>query len=122
MPVLLASNDCGNPVVEQRSWPLELPIRRAQLAKLLKRAERYDGREQRQRLTGSSRTIRKVREMIEQVADFDTNVLVTGESGTGKELVARTIHDRSERASMPFVPINCGAIPPDLLESELFGH
>lgn len=122
MPVLLASRDGGSVVVEQRTWPLELPIRRAQLAKLLKRAERYDGREQRKRLTGSSRNIRKVRQMIEQVADFDTNVLVTGESGTGKELVARTIHDLSERAGKPFVPINCGAIPPELLESELFGH
>ncbi|ANO51042.1 sigma-54 dependent transcriptional regulator [Woeseia oceani] len=122
MPVLLASSTRDSELAKKHGWPLELPIRRAQLQQLLKRAERYDGRDQRQRLTGSSRTIRKVRKMIEQVADFDTNVLVTGESGTGKELVARTIHDLSERAARPFVPINCGAIPPDLLESELFGH
>ena len=103
-------------------WSLELPLRRSQLVRLLQRAERYRGRDRRHRLTGDSNSIRQVRQSIEQVADFDTNVLITGESGTGKELVARTIHDLSERAEMPFVPINCGAIPPDLLESELFGH
>lgn len=103
-------------------WILDAPIRRSQLTQLLRRAERYDGTERRQRITGSSRPIRQVRKMIEQVADFDTNVLITGESGTGKELVARTIHDLSDRADKPFVPINCGAIPAELLESELFGH
>ncbi|MEQ8207234.1 MAG: sigma 54-interacting transcriptional regulator, partial [Woeseia sp.] len=122
MPVLLASTVRDGNLQKKHAWPLELPIRRAQLQQLLKRAERYDGSEQRQRLTGSSPTIRKVRKMIEQVADFDTNVLVTGESGTGKELVARTIHDLSESAARPIVPINCGAIPPELLESELCGH
>ncbi len=60
--------------------------------------------------------------MIEQVAAFDTTVLVLGESGTGKEVVSRAIHQRSPRRDGPFVAINCGAIPPDLLESELFGH
>ena len=60
--------------------------------------------------------------MIDQVAPFDTTVLVLGESGTGKEVAARAIHQRSRRANKPFVAINCGAIPPDLLESELFGH
>ena len=104
------------------SWPLELPLRKSQLTRLLRRAERYRGRERRHRLTGNSTSIRRVRRLIEQVADFDTNVLVTGPSGTGKELVARTIHDLSDRSDNPFVPINCGAIPADLLESELFGH
>ena len=103
-------------------WSVDSPIRRSQMVQLLERAERYVGRERRQRITGTSPPIRKVREAIEQVAGFDTSVLVTGESGTGKELVARTIHDLSSRAAEPFVPINCGAIPAELLESELFGH
>ena len=104
------------------NWSLDLPLRKSQLTRLLRRAERYQGLERRHRITGTSTSIRKVRELIEHVADFDTNVLVTGPSGTGKELVARTIHDLSDRADKPFVPINCGAIPADLLESELFGH
>ncbi len=104
------------------NWSLDVPLRRSQLDRLMRRAERYHGTERRHRLTGSSASIRRVRASIDQVADFDTNVLVTGPSGTGKELVARTIHDLSERADQPFVPINCGAIPAELLESELFGH
>lgn len=72
--------------------------------------------------TGSSPRMAQVRTMIEQVAGFTTNVLITGESGTGKEWAARHIHSSSPRAKQPFVPVNCGAIPPDLLESELFGH
>src|SRR3546814_4874045 len=64
----------------------------------------------------------RVRKLIEQVAGFDTTVLVTGESGTGKEVVARAIHERSPRRAHPFVAVNCGAIPSELLESELFGH
>lgn len=73
-------------------------------------------------LVGTSRELQKVREMITQVADNDVTVLITGESGTGKEVVARTLHYNSSRADKPFVPINCGAIPRELLESELFGH
>ncbi len=60
--------------------------------------------------------------MIDQVADTSASVLITGDSGTGKEVIARNIHAQSSRSKKPFVPINCGAIPPDLLESELFGH
>lgn len=73
-------------------------------------------------LVGNSRSIRQVRKLIEQVAVSDANVLILGESGTGKEVVARNLHYYSSRRSKPFVPINCGAIPADLLESELFGH
>ncbi|USD65970.1 sigma-54 dependent transcriptional regulator [Vibrio sp. SCSIO 43136] len=73
-------------------------------------------------LVGQSGGIQEVRHLIEQVAGTEANVLILGESGTGKEVVARNIHYHSERRDGPFVPINCGAIPPDLLESELFGH
>ena len=72
--------------------------------------------------TGSSEAIRQVNRLIRQVAAFDSNVLILGESGTGKEVVARAIHESSQRRARPFVPINCGAIPAELLESELFGH
>ena len=73
-------------------------------------------------LVGNSRGIKSVREMMAQVADKDVTVLVTGESGTGKEVVARNLHYHSTRKDQPFVPVNCGAIPSELLESELFGH
>ena len=72
--------------------------------------------------TGNTPRMVGIRRLIEQVAAFTTNVLITGESGTGKEWAARYIHDLSPRRDKPFVPVNCGAIPPDLLESELFGH
>jgi two-component system response regulator PilR (NtrC family) len=73
-------------------------------------------------LVGSSPAIQRVHDLIAQVASTKTNVLVSGESGTGKELVARGIHDLSERRDKPFIAVNCGAIPENLLESELFGH
>jgi sigma-54 specific flagellar transcriptional regulator A len=73
-------------------------------------------------LSGNSRATRGINKMIEQVADTEATVLILGESGTGKEVVARKLHYHSKRRGRPFVPVNCGAIPGDLLESELFGH
>ncbi len=73
-------------------------------------------------LVGTSRAIHQVRQMMQQVADTEASVLILGESGTGKEVVARNLHYHSKRREAPFVPVNCGAIPAELLESELFGH
>ena len=73
-------------------------------------------------LVGRSQGIEEVRTLISQVANTQANVLILGESGTGKEVTARSIHEISARREGPFVPVNCGAIPADLLESELFGH
>jgi two-component system NtrC family response regulator len=74
------------------------------------------------RLVGESEAMRKVFSLVQRVAPADATVLVTGENGTGKELVAHAIHQASGRRAEPFIPINCGAIPDALLESELFGH
>lgn len=73
-------------------------------------------------LVGKSESMRRIYGLVEMVADSDVTVLLTGESGTGKEVVARTIHHKSPRADHPFVTVNCGALPDDLFESELFGY
>ncbi|MFZ2863636.1 MAG: sigma-54 dependent transcriptional regulator [Ignavibacteriaceae bacterium] len=73
-------------------------------------------------ILGKSKAIRNILEMIDKVAPLDTRVLITGENGTGKELVARAIHNNSERKDKSFVEVNCAAIPNELIESELFGH
>jgi DNA-binding NtrC family response regulator len=86
---------------------------------LKKRLERIEGPSE---LIGQSPAMERVRQLIAKVAPTDSAVLILGETGTGKELVARALHDQSLRAEMPFVPINCGALPENLIESELFGH
>jgi len=86
---------------------------------LKQRLERLEGSS---KLIGESDGMQRVRELIARVAPTNSTVLVTGDTGTGKELVARAVHDQSLRAEMPFVPVNCGALPENLIESELFGH
>ncbi|MCC4245216.1 sigma-54-dependent transcriptional regulator [Stappia indica] len=76
----------------------------------------------RDKLIGHSSQIGEIRETIARVAPLPTSVLITGESGTGKEVAARSIHELSDRAAKPFVPVNCAAIPADVIEAELFGH
>ncbi len=73
-------------------------------------------------IIGETEGIQRIKEMIEKVAPSDARVLVTGGNGTGKELVARSLHDNSNRSKMPFIEVNCAAIPSELIESELFGH
>ncbi len=86
------------------------------LKKQLKRKYDFHG------LIGTSPQIQRLHKYIEKIADTESTVLICGESGTGKEIVAKTIHFNSSRSSKPFIPLNCAAIPKDLLESELFGH
>ena len=110
---------------------LDMPVKHSQLAHALEQAQNYrdsqthkPGRnpELFRSLVGKSARIQKVRQLIDQVAPTSANVLILGESGTGKEVVARNLHYHSSRRGKPFVPVNCGAIPENLLESELFGH
>ena len=75
-----------------------------------------------QRFVGFSPSTESVRNLIAKVAKTSATVLIQGESGTGKEVAAKLIHDLSGRKTAPFIPVNCGAIPAELLESELFGH
>jgi two-component system response regulator PilR (NtrC family) len=106
------------------SKPLDLAMLRRTVASALKLAERDGGglTFQGPRLLGRSAPMQQLREMIARVARSQAPVHIAGESGTGKELVARLIHLSSARAEGPFVAVNCGAIPAELMESELFGH
>ena len=111
---------------------VQLPVKHTELQNALQRARLYSESrhlsgtprsiELFRNLVGTSAAIRAIRQLIEQVAGTDASVLLSGESGTGKEVVARNIHYQSKRRYKPFVPVNCGAIHPELLESELFGH
>lgn len=112
---------------------LSTPLNYAQLTELIHHCHQYHNKLPRtgerlsssalfRSLVGISKPMHEVRFLIEQVAKAPTSVLVLGESGTGKEVVARNIHNLSDRAKGNFVPVNCGAIPAELLESELFGH
>ncbi|MGR5452692.1 sigma-54 dependent transcriptional regulator [Vibrio alfacsensis] len=113
---------------------LEQPLNYPQLSEALRHCKDFLGRKGEslvactrkntlfRSLVGQSRGIQEVRHLIEQVSGTDASVLILGESGTGKEVVARNIHYHSKYRNGPFVPINCGAIPAELLESELFGH
>lgn len=114
-------------VVSEVSWPpLQGELERALHAGLsfLKQLSRTEPVQcpALKRLVGISDGIVDARALIAKVSNSDATVLITGESGTGKEVVARALHDCSHRHDGPFVPVNCGAIPAELLESELFGH
>jgi sigma-54 specific flagellar transcriptional regulator A len=132
LPVICISAD-GLPKIAESSsdlawFQLETPVKQRRLSAVLNQAQSVRTGHPTQpgahrfRPSGNSKAMRAVHRLIEQVAPFDTNVLILGESGTGKEMVARHIHELSGRTAHPFVPVNCGAIPADLLESELFGH
>jgi len=101
---------------------IEFPLRYDQLSQTLRGPQSQAPRRTELKLVGSSGPMARVNALVRQVAPFDSSVLVLGESGTGKEMVARSIHECSSRRDKPFVAINCGAIPAELLESELFGH
>lgn len=103
-------------LVEKALTHKKLQQENQQLRSELSRKRQFD------QIIGKSEEIQSVLRLVERVSDSDSTVLVTGESGTGKELIARAIHAHSSRASEPFIAINCGAIPSELLESELFGH
>ena len=137
-PILLLVAESGDretdkDLVKSAFGLITLPMRYAEVSDALHRAQVFNMGQKRgthgginldlfRSLVGNSRSILEVRRLIEQVANSDATVLILGDSGTGKEVVARNLHYHSSRRDKPFVPINCGAIPGELLESELFGH
>src|SRR5690348_325270 len=131
IPLLVASDSPWVERLSAESSPfagrmamLEFPLRYEKMAEAMRNiyARLLGGQAGGSRFVGNSAPMVRVNALIRQVAPFDSSVLVLGESGTGKEMVARAIHGHSPRRDKPFVAINCGAIPAELLESELFGH
>ena len=107
----------GNTAVSKRiTEDAELFIKNSMVLEKLKDEYRFND------IIGQSENMQAVFRLVEKVADCDSTILITGETGTGKGLVARAIHQNSKRKNKPFISINCGAIPENLLESELFGH
>jgi two-component system response regulator PilR (NtrC family) len=107
------------------SKPVELSVLRSLVTtalKLARNGESYDGGGSCPKLLGKSAAMDRVRMMIRKLARSQAPILISGESGTGKELAARAIHASGPRADRPFVPVNCGAIPEHLMESEFFGY
>ncbi|OOZ37012.1 sigma-54-dependent Fis family transcriptional regulator [Solemya velesiana gill symbiont] len=136
-PALFRVSNTGETLEEESGSPyigaFQLPTRYEIMVNHLHKAQLFHEHQMAERgglrplelfrsLSGNSRATRRINKMIEQVADTEATVLVLGESGTGKEVVARKLHYNSSRRGKAFVPVNCGAIPADLLESELFGH
>jgi two-component system response regulator PilR (NtrC family) len=137
--LLTAHSSVENAIQAMRSGAYDFvakPFKPAELAALVAKAleksalvsenlrlkARFSAQEEARELLGKSEAMRRVLDVIERVASTRATVLITGESGTGKERVARAIHQRSERAAAPFLVVNCGALPENLMESELFGH
>lgn len=106
------------------SKPVDLAVLRKLVNTALKLTDPHTALDRRSRdtLLGNSKSMCTIRAKISKLARSQAPIYISGESGTGKELVARLIHEKSPRADKPFVPVNCGAIPSDLVESELFGH
>jgi len=103
-------------IIEKGQKQRALLTERVHLLKLLEDKYRFDN------IIGKSLAMREIFELIESISNSDVNILITGESGTGKELIARSIHARSKRHNNAFVPVNCGALPENLFEAELFGY
>lgn len=136
IPILMADPEQGLPNVVNVVGQVSAAVTYSELTQLLHYCQEYhrqrplragafsdtQQRELMRNLVGRSQGIEEVRTLISQVANTQANVLILGDSGTGKEVTARSIHEISSRREGPFVPVNCGAIPADLLESELFGH
>ena len=108
--------------LEDLEWVVSLVDQLAPVLSLILERASFQDIEERRSLVGSSVSFQKMMDQVSRVAHSRTSVLLVGETGTGKELVARSIHRRGELSGSPFVAINCGAIPPELMESELFGH